>query len=141
MNDFLEIIGTGIAVSLIFGVILGFIAFMRYLRYRETVELAERGMLHPRHRRQQRNKIGRGVRVGIVISAVGMALTCGLFTIGFEPGNSIIGPWLLGGLIPLSVGGALILIGWINQRDDIEDEEVGINIGDDDPIPPHKMGG
>ncbi|MGB1250140.1 MAG: hypothetical protein ACPG8W_05860 [Candidatus Promineifilaceae bacterium] len=140
MNNFLEAIGVGISVSLIFSVILGFIAFMRYLSYRETIELAQRGMLHPRHRRPGSGTT-RSMRAGIIISAIGMALTCGLFTIGFEPGNTVLGPWMIGGLLPLSIGGALILIGWINQRDvpPSGDASIEINLEDDDPIPPHKM--
>ena len=136
MNGFLEAVGTGIAISLIFAVILGFIAFMRYLSYRETIELAERGMLHPRHQRRQNSKLTRGMRIGIVVSAIGMALTCGLFTIGFEE-DYLLGPWLLGGFIPLAIGGALLTIGWMNQKSASPADPV-IHI-DDDPIPPHKM--
>ena len=134
MNDFLEIIGIGISVSLIFGVILGFIAFMRYLSYKETITLAKQGLLKSQRRRGRR--VSRTRRFGIVVSAIGMALTCGLFTIGFDS-NTLLGPWLLGGLIPLSIGGALLLIDWLNKQD--ETPIASVRIEEDEPIPPHKM--
>ena len=134
MNDFLEIIGIGISVSLIFGVILGFIAFMRYLSYKETIALAKQGLLKSQRRRGHR--MSRTRRFGIIVSAIGMALTCGLFTIGFDS-HTLLGPWLLGGLIPLSIGGALLLIDGLNRQE--ETPTMSVRIEDDEPIPPHKM--
>jgi hypothetical protein len=44
------------------------------------------------------------LRKAIVIVAVGFALTIGLSFIGFRGDRFTLGPWLLGGLIPLFVG-------------------------------------
>jgi hypothetical protein len=44
------------------------------------------------------------LRKAIVIVAVGLALTIGLSFIGWDDGRLRLGPWLLGGLVPLFVG-------------------------------------
>ena len=65
---------------------------------------------------------GTGVlRAGLIIFMVGLALTVGLYPIGFMiPANYLsipfhAGPWLLPGLIPLGVGGALIISYYLAQ--------------------------
>lgn len=97
-------------------VIFGFVAFMRYMSYRETLALAEKGLVHPERMRQNG---GKGIlRWGIIITALGLALCVGLYPLGwlFEsgPGNMSFplgfGPWMLFGLVPTFFGLALILI-------------------------------
>ena len=44
MSEFLEIVAVGFSVALILSLILGFITFMRYLRYKERKVLAENGL-------------------------------------------------------------------------------------------------
>lgn len=88
-------------------VILGFIALMRYLRYRENLLMAQRGILPqvlsqdppplPMSPVSRQGLPQSRLRNGIVTSLVGLALLIGLWTLGT-------GPWLLGGLIPLAVG-------------------------------------
>lgn len=87
----------------VLAVIFGFVALIRYLRYRERMMMIQKGIapadfdrawhtdarMHARSQRQPRG--------GIITSLVGLALLAGLWTIGT-------GPWLLGGLIPLAVG-------------------------------------
>ena len=69
--------------------------------------------MHPRSWRRQRRGGGM-LRAGLIIAMVGLALTIGLYPIGFilPPIYATIpwhlGPWLLPGLIPLAVGVALI---------------------------------
>jgi hypothetical protein len=50
------------------------------------------------------------LRKGIQLSMVGLALTIGLSFIGLDNGSIQPGPWLLGGLIPMFVGLAQVIL-------------------------------
>jgi len=116
----------GVCGSLGFFIILfGFIAFMRFLSYRETLALAEKGLV----RGQVRGGDGRGsLRWGIVITALGLALCLGLYPIGLafvgDRGGFPLGfgPWMLAGLLPTFFGLALILI-YVLTRETKKPEE------------------
>ncbi len=94
-------------------VIFGFILAMRFMAYRETLALAEKGLLRPQ--RQPQNG-GKATLVwGIIISAVGLALCLGLWPLGMMRYGSGgyplgFGPWMLFGLVPLFFGLALVLV-------------------------------
>jgi len=111
MNDIFLCFGAVAALAIIFG----FFAFLRYMSYKETVTLAEKGLSRPE------GKTGKGLlRWGIVITALGGALTISLFFAGSESGTNYplgLGPWMLIGLAPLSLGLALLLIYFLNQKD------------------------
>lgn len=102
------LIGWLIALAIFFG----FIVLLRYLQHREHMAMISSGM-HPTGMRRQRRSGGM-LRAGLIIAMVGLALTIGLYPIGFilPPIYATIpwhlGPWLLPGLIPLGVGVALI---------------------------------
>jgi Domain of unknown function (DUF6249) len=94
-----------------------FIIALRYLEYRETLALAEKGLVRGDRTRGSDGKDS--LRWGIVITAVGLALCLGLYPIGLLPGNSFplgLGPWLLAGLLPLFFGLGLILIFVLTQE-------------------------
>jgi hypothetical protein len=98
---------------------LGFIIFLRTIDHRERMAMISRG-IDPNHLRPSRR--GAGVlRAGLIIFMVGIALTIGLYPIGFMLPASYtsipfrIGPWLLPGLIPLGVGTALIISYYLVQ--------------------------
>ena len=97
-----------ISIVSVLVVIFGFIAFLRYMNYRETIALAEKGLSRPE------TKDGKGLlRWGILITALGLALSLGLYPIGFSAGESYplrLGPWMLGGFVPLFLGLSLILL-------------------------------
>ena len=108
MNDVVGLI-------LIFGlglpfIIFGFIALMRYLNYRETLALAEKGLVQPA-KAQSNGKSA--LRWGIIFASIGLALTVGLFSIG--------GPVLLVGLIPTFFGLGLVLIYILTQKSEKEE--------------------
>ena len=87
-----------------------FIAVMRFLTYRETLALAEKGLVRPG---QTRGDGKDTMRWGIVITAIGMALCAGLYPIGFiaDVGFPLgFGPWMLAGLLPTFFGLGLVLI-------------------------------
>ncbi len=97
----------------LFLIVFGFFAFWRYLQYREIVILAEKGLVRPAPAVANDSA---ALRWGIVITALGLALSLGLYPVGFlidAPGRYYplhFGPWMLVGLVPLFFGVALILI-------------------------------
>lgn len=123
------------------GIILGFILLSRYLKYRETLTMIQHGITPPPPPmmkppppmmprppvmvQQVNGGAGRGTLIwGLVLSAIGLALTLALWPIGFiansASGNSVtfplgLGPWMLAGFVPLFVGVALIL-GYVVTR-------------------------
>jgi hypothetical protein len=111
MNDLIPCFGViGVLV-----VIFGFLAFMRYISYKETLALAEKGLTRP----ETKNSKGL-LRWGIVVSAIGLALSLGLYPIGFSAGESYplhLGPWMLGGFVPLFLGLGLVLLHYLTDKE------------------------
>ncbi len=99
---------------------LGFIVLLRYIDHRERMAMINRGIDPNRLRRGRRRGIG-VLRAGLIIVMVGLALTLGLYPIGFMiPPTYLsaplhIGPWLLPGLIPFGVGSALVISYYLAQ--------------------------
>jgi hypothetical protein len=104
---------------LVLVVFLSFLALLRYLDHRERMAMILRGITPPDKRR---NRLPRPTLVrragvlqgGLITAMVGLALTIGLYPLGYILPPSLVaphhlGPWLLAGLIPLAVGAALIL--------------------------------
>lgn len=93
-----------------FLLLFGFILLMRYLNYRETLALADKGLVRPPRPRTN----GKAALVwGILIASVGAALTLGLWPLGLGFGADYplgLGPWMLAGLLPLFFGLGLILV-------------------------------
>ena len=119
MNDIIPCIGGLGFVALVFGFILA----MRFLAYRETMELAEKGLVKP-----QRSGNGKTTLIwGVIITAVGLALILGLWPLGFGFGGSNyplgFGPWMLLGLVPTFFGVALILIYVLTREEKWESSE------------------
>jgi len=111
MNDIFLCFGALSALAIIFG----FFAFLRYMNYKETLALAEKGLSSPER------KSGQNLLCwGIIITALGAVLTIGLFFLGSDAGKNYplsLGPWMLAGLVPLFFGLALMLIHYLNQKD------------------------
>jgi len=105
--------------SIALGIFLGFIVLLRYIEHKERMALILRG-LDPYSLRRQRKGVG-VLRAGLIITMVGLALTIGLYPLGFMLPPALteaplhFGPWLLPGLIPLGVGGALIISHYLGQ--------------------------
>jgi hypothetical protein len=96
-------------------VIFGFLAFLRYMNYKETLALAEKGLTKPEP------KSGKGLlRWGIVLASLGLALSLGLYFIGFNSPTNYplhLGPWMLGGFVPLFLGLGLVLLHFLTERE------------------------
>lgn len=95
-------------------IIFGFLAFLRYINYWETIALAEKGLTRPDPRTR-----GGLLRWGILITALGLALSVGLYPLGFSSGYDYplhLGPWMLGGFVPLFLGLGLILLHVLTRK-------------------------
>jgi sterol desaturase/sphingolipid hydroxylase (fatty acid hydroxylase superfamily) len=104
MDKFFVCLGIVIAFLIVFG----FFAFLRYLRHREIIAMAEQGLPYP----EQRN--GKEVlRWGIIITILGFALLIGTLPFAFQ------GLWILGliGLIPTFLGLSLLLFYVLTQEE------------------------
>jgi len=111
MNDIFPCLGIVGSLAIIFG----FLAFMRYMNYKEAIALAEKGFSKPETKSTKRL-----LRWGIVVTALGFALTLGLYFIGFNSGDVYplqLGPWMLGGFVPLFLGVGLILIHYLTEKE------------------------
>jgi hypothetical protein len=92
------------------------IVFVRYLEHRERMTMIEHGIVPEAFGGpSQRARRGSGLlRGGLITAMVGVAVTIGLYNLGYllpAPFNAVpgqLGPWLLPGLIPTAVGIALI---------------------------------
>lgn len=96
-------------------VIFGFLAFLRYMNYKETIALAEKGLTRPESKSNKNF-----LRWGIVVTAIGFALTIGLYTIGFDSSKNYplhLGPWMLGGFVPLFLGLGLTLLYYLTEKE------------------------
>ncbi len=127
MSDAVEAIAIGFSVAVVFCVPFGFAAFMRYLKYKETIALAERGLLRESRRRRSRDPL----RWGILILFVGLGITLG--TLMFTEGS---GARFILGLVPAFFGLGLIVIYYVDKGEDKQEME---RDEDTDPIPPHKV--
>ena len=127
-----EVLAALIAWIIALAIFFGFIVMLRYLDHRERMALIARG-LDP-HLRRHRHGLG-VLRAGLIVTMVGLALTIGLYPLGFMLPSAFtatplhVGPWLLPGLIPLGVGSALIISYYLGQ--DVEPPPK--NPGDDEP--------
>jgi hypothetical protein len=105
-----------------FGGFLVLFGFLRWLRYQETMQLAEKGLVHPGY-----GSNGKGtLRWGLAITALGIALSIGLYPIGFLPGISgefplNFGPWMLVGLLPMFFGLSLIVIYTLTPKNESDE--------------------
>src|SRR5438876_3692095 len=126
-NVLMVLIGWLVAMAIFFG----FIVMLRYLHHRETMAMISHGINPERQHRQRRS---RGMlRAGLIITMVGLALTIGLYPVGFFLPPTFatpfhLGPWLLPGLIPLGVGIALIGSYYLEQNSQTITDETRGNV-------------
>lgn len=117
MNDNFSV---ALTILGIFSIFFGFLALRRYLSYRETMAMVEKGMTRLERPRGDRDTLA----WGIAIAAVGLALCIGMYGAGFGFEDSSryplhFGPWMLVGLIPTFFGLALVLIHVLTREDKI----------------------
>jgi len=120
------------AVPIVFLVaIFGTMVLMRWFKHREIMALAEKELLPAQYAQYMSASRGRGlVGWGIALAALGLALMIGLWPLGFvveEPYPLNFGPWMLGGLIPLFIGLALLITYFLtrnNEKTLVEEGEI-----------------
>jgi hypothetical protein len=115
------------AIFCVFGLPISGWIIARVLKHRERIEMIRAGMVPPASRRAGPERWAGpaavppsavysveaaqvSLRKGITLACIGTALFIGLSFIGYHDGEIHPGPWLLGGLIPLFIGVAQILI-------------------------------
>jgi len=118
MENVFEIIAISCGTVMFFGAFLGFFAYLRYLKYREVITLAEKGLMYPQHAGN-----GKGtLRWGIVITGLGIALCMGLYPFGWLASSGTFplnfGPWMLIGLIPTFFGLSLLTIYFVTRKEE-----------------------
>lgn len=127
-NAILILLGWLVVLAIFFS----FIVLLRYLQHRERMALITHGIQPTPAQRldtQRQRRRNHMLRAGLIIAMVGLALTIGLYPVGFLlPAQFAsvpfhFGPWLLPGLIPLGVGGALIVSYYLEQPSQSPSEE------------------
>lgn len=119
-----------VAIIAIVGLPLFAWIIFRLLAHRERMEMIRHGMapttvaqgLRPAPYGYDQAVTQLQMRRGVSVAFIGLALLIGLSFIGYDDGRFVLGPWLLGGLIPLFVGLAQI---------------VGARVGGATLTPPH----
>lgn len=146
MSDPAEVFVPIVAILVIFGLPLSYVIVNRVFAHQERIEMIRRGLTPPADARWARRmgaqygvppqgydpyeygqwQANRSLRKGITLAMIGFALLVGLSFIDLgQPG-----PWLLGGLIPLFVGIAQIIIALMS----------GARIGPLGSVPPPQPG-
>jgi hypothetical protein len=124
MDGVLIICGSTLFFGTLFLIVFGFFAYLRYLRHKEMVAMINKGIMQaplPAN--------GKGALTwGIVITALGLALSAGLYPIGWliTPNEFPLyfGPWMLVGLLPTFFGLALILIYLVTRTKKDKHQEI-----------------
>ena len=112
MSDLIPCLGVVGSLTVIFG----FLAFLRYMSYKETLAFAEKGLTKPEIKSSSKGLL----RWGVIVAAIGFALTLGLYFFGFDSPNNYplhLGPWMLGGFVPLFLGIGLILLHYLTEKE------------------------
>ncbi|MBK9051949.1 MAG: hypothetical protein IPL78_13875 [Chloroflexi bacterium] len=96
-----------------------YMTLSRYWRHKETIALAERGVL-PQVNNSNGNR--NTLRWGVITTFLGLALCLGTWPIGFLVGDTPfgLGPWMIIGLIPMFFGFALLVIYTIGRGEERE---------------------
>src|SRR5579863_8293602 len=111
---------SSVVLAALLGWLIALAIFLRYIDHRERMAMIARG-IDP-YRRLRRRRHGTGLlRAGLIVAMVGLALTIGLYPLGYILPAVVtatplhVGPWLLPGLIPLGVGAALVISYYLGQ--------------------------
>lgn len=103
MRDLLEFLVPATFGILFFGLIFGFLGWLRWMRFREMIALADRGFAPA----DAPNGTNRTLRWSLILLALGLALSCGLAPVAID--NIRAFPALIPGLTLLFLGLAFLL--------------------------------
>lgn len=90
----------------IFALFVSFLIISRWLQHKETMELARQGIIRP----DSSQRYTKRARAGLIVAGVGAAITLGMLPMVLSVGPES-SPALIGGLVPLAVGLALMYTG------------------------------
>jgi hypothetical protein len=106
----------------IFLILFLFLAFVRYLRYKEIMTLAEKGLAYPERKNGRNGKDT--LRWGVAICAIGLALIVGVLPVAWGS----FWPIMLIGLLPTFFGLGLVLIYVLTREEKPKPEDEGVEI-------------
>jgi hypothetical protein len=124
MDETISIVcGSTLLFGTLFAIVFGFFAYQRYLRYKEIIVLAEKGLVSPRYESNGKSSL----RWGITITFLGVALCMGLYPFGWltAPGEFPLnfGPWMVIGLVPTFFGLSLLVVYYVTKRELKEEQK------------------
>jgi hypothetical protein len=103
-------------ILIVLAMVFAFGLILRFLRYRETLALAERGLIRPRSGNGHES-----LRWGLVMTFLGVATMVGVYPLGWVVADGMFplnfGPWMLLGLVPAAFGLALLTIYALTRHD------------------------
>ncbi len=129
----MDAIGNGVfpcmAIVATLVIVFLFLAYSRYLRHKEIMNLAEKGLAFPE---RKNGKVA--LRWGVIITGLGLALLFGLLPFILK------GTWelLLLGLLPTFFGLSLVLIYVLTRTEEPKvesDKPTNLNEGEEPPLP------
>lgn len=114
---------TTLVIAVIFGIPFGYAAYIRRLKHIETLKMIEQGMVEAPMTKITKDAL----RWGIVLAALGIALSLGLYPLAFVFGGAEFplnfGPWMVIGLLPLFFGLSLVVIHYATQDKEKGEED------------------
>ena len=110
-------------------IFFGFILAMRWIGHKETMTMIEKGLMRPPKARRNSKA---ALVWGILLAAIGIALTVGMWPLGnlVDPDRAYFlgfGPWMVIGLLPLFFGLALVLIHVLTYKEEKDEPAIYFN--------------
>jgi hypothetical protein len=138
-----DVLFVAVPLLILVAMIVGLMAQHRWLRHRELITLAERGLVPPPKRR------GRGRQVsGLTLTAIGLALCIGLYPLSAAEFSTYplgMSPIMLVGLLPLFIGLSRVLqwqlgvgeVEWPEESDSWNPEPAAVEF--EEQMPGHEL--
>lgn len=118
-----------VSIVVLIGLPLSAWILFRYFTHRERMEMIRQGMLPP----SLSYEAGAGrttssvdrlmIRGGISLFFIGLVLLFAISSIAYATAHSLLGPWLLGGILPMLAGIAEVVTG-LRGRKSVFDDSV-----------------